>query len=91
MSNLTQSEMLPSFNEKSKQSTGYQESLAKILFQLKEKSTAQELQLAELFNRIYAFERQVESLKVQLFRLPDIFGLDLNQLFMGLFRTISNG
>ena len=50
------------------ESNGYQESLGKILVSLKEKSNTYELLLADLFTRILQFEKQVENLKVSLFR-----------------------
>ena len=61
LSNLTQFELqhqhISSFNERSKNSTGYQESLGKILGVLQEKSSPVELLLGEFFMRIYKFER----------------------------------
>jgi hypothetical protein len=74
--------------DRSKNSTGYQESLGKVLGHLKEKSSPQELLLGELFTRIYNFERQVENLKVSLFRQADIADLDFTGLYQSLFRQL---
>ena len=65
-------QLSPDRNLNLKDSSGYQESLSKIIHSLKEKSNAYELLLAELFYRILAFEKQVECLKVSLFRQPDM-------------------
>ena len=55
-----------------KDSNSYQESLGKILVSLKEKSSTYELLLADLFTRVLQFEKQVESLKVSLFRQEEL-------------------
>ena len=56
---------------------------------LKEKSNAYELLLADLFTRILQFEKQVESLKVSLFRQEDVQQLKGNLDLMNvLFREV---
>ena len=61
LSNLTafemQHQMSSSLPEQSRNSTGYQESLSKILGQLQEKSSPKDLLLGELFMRLFKFER----------------------------------
>ena len=49
-------------------STSFQESLGNILNALQDSSSQDELLLAEIFTRLFHFERQVEQLKVQLFK-----------------------
>ena len=56
---------------------------------LKEKSNAYELLLADLFTRILQFEKQIESLKVSLFRQEDVSQLKGNLDLMNvLFKEI---
>ena len=79
----------PDRDVQQQESTGYQESLGKILVSLKEKSNAYELLLADLFTRILQFEKQVESLKVSLFRQEDVQQLKGNLDLMNvLFREV---
>lgn len=44
--------------------------------------------MAELFTRIFTFERQLENLKVSLFRQSDVNAMNMLELYQSLFKAL---
>lgn len=69
-------------------SQGYQESLSKILSSLRQQSGEIDILLGELFQKMLSFEKQVENLKISLFRRDDIAQLSNVDVFSRIFKCL---
>ena len=68
----------------------YRESLKNIVIGLQQRSNMFEIELAKIFTIIFKYEKQVEALKVALFRQEEIRNADETHLFNTLFRSIDS-